>query len=284
LVHLRAGRPWGDTTIRGHAKKGTGLINNELYTGRRIWNRSKWIKNPDTGRRVQRLNAPSEWKTNEVAHLRIVDEELWQAVKRRQAEIANPRTDRYTTNPLNDRHRPRFLLSGLLTCGICGGGYTIRAKDRYGCATRGRQGTCSNARTISRQELERRVLDGLRGSLLTPELVAEFISEYQREWNRLQSERGRETAKRTRRLADVKRRIAGLVDAIEIALELHGELAAIVAMTQGKKNKCGTPPSDACRARRFQNGNGITALKTPSTWSLQTPSVLISVRVTIKPS
>jgi uncharacterized membrane protein len=47
---------------------------------------------------------------------------------------------------------------------------TIRAKDRYGCATRGRQGTCSNARTISRQELERRVLDGLRGSLLTPEL------------------------------------------------------------------------------------------------------------------
>jgi site-specific DNA recombinase len=65
------GRLWGDTTIRGHAKKGTGLINNELYTGRRIWNRSKWIKNPDTGRRVQRLNAPSEWKTHEVTHLRI---------------------------------------------------------------------------------------------------------------------------------------------------------------------------------------------------------------------
>jgi DNA invertase Pin-like site-specific DNA recombinase len=25
------GRPWGDTTIRGHAKKGTGLLNNQLY-------------------------------------------------------------------------------------------------------------------------------------------------------------------------------------------------------------------------------------------------------------
>jgi site-specific DNA recombinase len=67
--------------------------------------------------------------------------------------------------------------TSVLTCGICGGGYTIRAKDRYGCATRGRQGTCSNTRTISRQELERRVLDGLQGSLLTPELVAEFITE-----------------------------------------------------------------------------------------------------------
>src|SRR5262245_29226744 len=187
-------RPWGDTTIRGHAKKGTGLINNELYTGRRIWNRSRWIKNPDTGRRVQRVNAPSEWKIHEVPHLRIVEDELWQDVKRRQREIVRPRTDRYTTNPLNDQHRPRFLLSGLLTCGICGGGYTIRAKDRYGCATRGRQGTCSNSRTIFRQELERRVLEGLQGSLLTPELVAEFISEYQLEWNRLQSEPEREVA------------------------------------------------------------------------------------------
>jgi site-specific DNA recombinase len=59
------------------------------------------------------------------------------------------------------------------------------------------------------------VLNGLSGSILTPELIAEFIPEYQREWNRLQSERGRETATRTRRLADVKRRIAGPVDAIE---------------------------------------------------------------------
>ena len=212
------GRCWGDTTIRGHAKKGTGLINNELYIGRRIWNRSKWIKNPDTSRRVQRLNPRSEWKFQEVPHLRIIEDELWQAVKRRQGAVVRPRTDPYTTNPLNDRHRPRFLLSGLLTCGICGGGYTIRAKDRYGCATRGRQGTCSNTRTITRQVLERRVLDGLHGSLLTPELVAEFISEYQREWNRLQSQRGRETAKRDRQIIDVKRRIAGLVNGIELGI------------------------------------------------------------------
>ena len=118
-----------------------------LLIGRRIWNRSKWIKNPDTGRRVQRLNPRSDWKCREVPLLRIVDDELWQAVKRRQDEVVRPRTDPYTTNPLNDRHRPRFLLSGLLTCGTCGGGYTIRAKDRYGCATRGRQGTCPNSRT-----------------------------------------------------------------------------------------------------------------------------------------
>ena len=97
----------------------------------------------------------------EVPHLRIVDDELWAAVKARQSEVAGQLTDPHTTTPLNDLHRPRSLLSGLLTCGVCGGGYTITAKDRYGCARRGRQGTCSNSRGVQRRELEQRVLNGL---------------------------------------------------------------------------------------------------------------------------
>jgi DNA invertase Pin-like site-specific DNA recombinase len=31
------GRPWGDTTIRGHALRGTGVLRNELYIGRLVW-------------------------------------------------------------------------------------------------------------------------------------------------------------------------------------------------------------------------------------------------------
>ena len=34
-----SGKLWTDSTIRGHAKRGTGLINNELYVGRLVWNR-----------------------------------------------------------------------------------------------------------------------------------------------------------------------------------------------------------------------------------------------------
>lgn len=129
--------------------------------------------------------------------------------------MVRPRTDPHVTNPLNEAHRPRFLLLGLLTCGVCSGGYTIRAKDRYGCARRGNQGSCTNGRTISRQELERRVLDGLRGSLLTPQLVAEFVTEYQAEWNRLQRGTASESANRARRLSEIRRRLASIMDAIE---------------------------------------------------------------------
>ena len=38
------GRAWGDTTIRGHACRGNGILNNELYVGCLVWNR-----HPSTG-------------------------------------------------------------------------------------------------------------------------------------------------------------------------------------------------------------------------------------------
>ena len=64
------GRMWGGTTIRGHVSRGTGLINNELYVGRLIWNRQRYIKDPSTGKRVSRLNPREDWITTEVPELR----------------------------------------------------------------------------------------------------------------------------------------------------------------------------------------------------------------------
>ena len=46
------GRTWGDTTIRGHAGRGNGIVNNELYGGVPVWNRQRFIKDPNTGKRV----------------------------------------------------------------------------------------------------------------------------------------------------------------------------------------------------------------------------------------
>jgi hypothetical protein len=33
----------GGTTLRGHVKRGTGFLNNELYVGRPVWNRQRYI-------------------------------------------------------------------------------------------------------------------------------------------------------------------------------------------------------------------------------------------------
>ncbi len=104
------GRPWGDTTIRGHAKKGTGILNNELYRGQQVWGRQRYVKDPATGRRVARLNPAGSEIATSVPHLRIVDDDLWAAVKVRQRQVSQPTSDPYLTVPLNDTHRPRFLL------------------------------------------------------------------------------------------------------------------------------------------------------------------------------
>ena len=38
-----------DTAIRGHRQRGTGVLNNELYLGRLIWNRLRSVTNPSNG-------------------------------------------------------------------------------------------------------------------------------------------------------------------------------------------------------------------------------------------
>lgn len=55
-----AGRPWGDTTIRDQADRGTGILNNALYSGRLEWNRCSYVKDPRTGKRVARPNPPEK--------------------------------------------------------------------------------------------------------------------------------------------------------------------------------------------------------------------------------
>ena len=149
-----SGKIWTNSTLRGHAKRGTGMINNELYIGRLIWNRLRYIKNPETGRRVSRINPPEDWIVTEVPELRIVDDALWQAAKVRQGELS----EKYATviaatreahaNRLNRTHRLRHLLSGLLECGVCGGPYAMRGQDRYGCSNHAMTGACANGRSI----------------------------------------------------------------------------------------------------------------------------------------
>jgi DNA invertase Pin-like site-specific DNA recombinase len=154
------GRAWADTTIRGQLDRGTGILNNTLYVGRIEWNRCAYIKDPGTGKKVARPNPKERWEIIPVPELRIISDELWDVVKARQAEVRIVMTRDAEGTARNRAHRRKYLLSGLLECGVCGGGFTIVDVKDYGCATHRSKGTCSNDRRIRRAELERRVLDG----------------------------------------------------------------------------------------------------------------------------
>lgn len=214
------GTLWTSTTIRGHAKRGTGLLNNELYIGKLVWNRLRYLKNPQTGKRVSRINPQSEWIVTDVPDLRIVDEELWQAAKARQEDIAVQyagviEATRAAHNKLNRTRRPRSLLSGLVYCGCCGGSYTLRGQGRFACSNHIDTRSCSNGHSISREKLEARVLDGLRDRMMSPEVAAKAIRTCVEETNRLNRERrATDTADRAE-LEKVLKAIKGVLDIVE---------------------------------------------------------------------
>ena len=176
-----SGQAWGQSTINGNRRRGTGILNNELYIGQLVWNRQRFIKDPATGKRVTRLNDESQWVRQGVPELRIVPQDLWEAAKARQKDLdAKP-------NGLWHRNRPRYLLSGLLRCGVCGGGYAKINASHYGCASSKNKGesVCANRKTIKRDVLESKVLSALQTHLMRDDLLHIFCEEYTRALNAL---------------------------------------------------------------------------------------------------
>jgi len=110
-----SGAPWNPSTLHGNPARGTGILNNELYIGRLVWNRLRYVKDPDTGKRVSRPNPPSEWITTAVPQLRIVDDELWEKVKSRQANMRRVASNGDPQH-FNRARRPKYLFSGLTKC------------------------------------------------------------------------------------------------------------------------------------------------------------------------
>jgi site-specific DNA recombinase len=226
-------RGWNPSTINGHLQRGTGILNNELYVGRLVWNRLRYVKDPDTGRRVSRLNNASEWISKDVPHLRIVPDELWRQAKARQAharaDLQTP-VDRLA-NPVILR-RPRFLFSGLTTCGECGAGFHIYSGDRLACYGHRVRRSCSNNRTVRRGEVERRVLVALQEKMLQPELIEEFSREFTREMNRLRMAHRANTSNARLERTRVQREIDQVIKAILegfTGTELKAKMSALQA-------------------------------------------------------
>jgi hypothetical protein len=181
------GSLWNPSTIHGNPKRGIGMLNNELYIGRLVWNRQRFVKDPDTGRRLARLNPPSEWITKEMPELRIVSDELWLAAKARQASVQRKWSAKEPRR-FNQFRRPKYLFSGLTKCGECGAGFIVYSREHLGCfGARGR-GTCTNRLTIPRQEVEERVLRALKEKLMRQDLFEEFCRAFAKEMNRLRME------------------------------------------------------------------------------------------------
>jgi DNA invertase Pin-like site-specific DNA recombinase len=235
-----SGGAWSDTSIRGNPKRGIGIVNNELYVGVRVWNHKHHVRDPRTGKTVERPNAESEWIRVEVPALRIVSDALWTAARRQQKAL----TEQWilaggAPRGLNRLRRPSHLLTGLIECGVCGGTIGIIMSNRYGCLNHHRRAICTNNRTIYRDRLEERALTGLKEKLVSPENVRAAVEAYATHINELNRERLVQAETDTAALAKIEKGIAGMIAAIEDGLyqpamkarmtELERQKAEIIA-------------------------------------------------------
>lgn len=163
------GSTWAVSALYGSPVKGAGIINNHLYIGTYIWNRSQWLRDPDTGKR-QRIDRPRhEWREVHLPELRIVDERTWLRVRAR-IDFGRGADGR------KREHRPATaLLSGILRCPHCSGPLTSFGSTRYGCS-RGhdRGATVCKGFTLGRVRVEKRLLSAVREDLLSDDAARVF--------------------------------------------------------------------------------------------------------------
>ncbi|MEP9389611.1 recombinase family protein [Mesorhizobium sp. KR9-304] len=238
------GHYWQGSTINGSRRRESGILQNAAYDGRLVWNRTRFVKDPDTGRRISRVNDRAEWQEQAAEHLRIVPRELFAAAAARKRAAGGERRQA----PKNGR-----LLSGLLRCGACGAGMSV--KDRMGrqtriMCTRAKEArACAHTRPYAIEPIEAAVLDALRRNLADRRLLDHYVACYNDEHRRLHSGEGAAREKAAQRLAAARRELARTVDCLIKGVISEAEasaglpqLRAEVAELEARLSRLPEPP------------------------------------------
>ena len=165
---------WHPSAVGGDPKRGIGILNNEAYIGRKAWNRSRWIKDPDTGKRRQVARPKSEWIVRDDESLRIIPQPLWERVKVRQHSRAAEIGTRIKAGRKSLGHTPRYLFSRLMKCDVCGTSYVVADRYSYICSGYINGRICTNGHRARRRGLEDALLRAIKRDLLSDASIEEF--------------------------------------------------------------------------------------------------------------
>lgn len=175
------GGKWNASTLNGSRSRRNGILRNPIYVGIREWNRVSMTRHPGTGKRVSRPNKVDDVLSAAVPELAIIDRETFDAV---QQMFPSDRAER----PEGFR-RAKTVLTGLLKCGCCGGGLSMKDKSagriRVQCSTMKESSSCSNRSTVYLDDLLDVALSGLSEQLKQPKLLESMVKAFNAERLRL---------------------------------------------------------------------------------------------------
>ncbi|HEX9297162.1 MAG TPA: recombinase family protein [Polyangiaceae bacterium] len=230
------------------------MLRNERYRGTLIWGRCG--KTYRGGTRVRVTRSQAQCVRAERPDLRIIADDLWKAAHAR-----------FSTKVRMGRQSPRgtapkYLLSGLSRCGVCGGRMQVTNSKAgretikvYSCAHHRELGTCDNSLRRPVSAVDGVVLDWISEHVLNEELVLKCL----REVRRRLSERSSKTASDIPELEKRARQLAAEIERLGEAVLTSTEAPRRLVQMMSDREK----ELDALQAR-------INALKTaPSVFDLE---------------
>jgi hypothetical protein len=223
------------------------LLQNERYVGRVVWNRREWVRDPDSGKRRPELRPESEWVVTEGPS--IIDPTTWERVR----SLA-------TARALHGGKRgggPRYPLSGILVCGVCGAKLVATGKNGswYYCSSHhhGGAAACSMSVGARRDVAEERLLAPIEGLLLSDAAKRHAMA--------TMSRLSREDAHCEARPADldeIERRIARLKAQVSAGALEHADVAEALEAFEERRRAI----QAACRrGRSVSPSRGLKSLE-----------------------
>jgi hypothetical protein len=151
----------------------------------------------------------------ESPELRIVSDILWQRVQNRLEEVRSALKGKNLARGRLPGRQSKYLFSGYLKCGVCGGGVMVVssgkiAGPRYGCYRAHRQHNCDNRIDISLKTVDSRLLEKLQTELQRPE-VTDYIIKAVEERAHQAQEKPQNRARLEKEVAQERRKLQNLV-------------------------------------------------------------------------
>jgi site-specific DNA recombinase len=205
------------------------ILRNPIYVGIYVYRRTRYSKDPITGKQIVVQNPRKAWKVKRFRNVQIFTWRRWKAIQQRLKEVTGPRRSAYNGTSRNTVY-PTTLLSGMLFCGYCGTELVLYRSTKtcknFFCRN-GRTGAhgCKLTTSKSARILEEAILSHVRAQILTPERIESVVTkanEY------LQSEAAKprvDTKNLQNAAAELKRKRERLIDLV--ADGIGPDLAAI---------------------------------------------------------
>lgn len=239
---------WAPSSVRH-------ILRNERYRGIVTWGRTRKVRNPTNGRRINRHKPESEWIRVEVPEQRIVSEAVWARVRERLSFVNRVYGERGKKGGLlrSRAASSPYIFSGLLKCGSCGSNFVIisgagknhRAAE-YGCPAHFFRGTCVNRRRVASDVLEIELLRKLHGDVISPAAIDYVLRRLEGEIEKALGQLDADLLEAQRRktvleseLQNLGRAIASGLDSPTIRAEItkrETEIANLVTRVAGRKN------------------------------------------------